>query len=234
MASETKILKERAKERKYEPSALKYHPDVERDLTELLLDPEQTALLVIDVQNAFTDPKAKLAAPNGPSIIPNINKLVKYCREHNMPIIWVQETNRKDGSDIGIMAKYWPFLGAPEAYLAEGSWAWELYPELDARPEDVYIKKPKYVAFWGSDLEAVLKSLKVNHLIFTGICTDICVGTTMIMAMHMDYNCVEVNDATTTFTKNHDNFLSNAELLWARILTTDEVVTELDALKPAD
>jgi ureidoacrylate peracid hydrolase len=229
---EIEKLKERAKQRGYNPPPLKYHPEINRDLTELLLDPEKTALLVIDVQNAFTDPKEKLAAPDGPTIVPKINKLVKYCREHDIPIIWVQETNRKDGSDIGIMAKYWPFLGPPEVYLAEGSHAWQLYPELDARPEDIYIKKPKYIAFWGSDLEAVLRSLGVDSLIFTGICTDICVGTTMIYAMHMDYNCVIVKDASTTFTKHKEAFLDNAELLWARVLTTDEVIAELEALKP--
>jgi len=226
------MLKERARLVGYVPPSLKYHPELKRDLTELLLDPEKTALLVIDVQNAFTDPKAKLAAPDGPTIVPNINKLVKYCREHKIPIIWVQETNRKDGSDIGIMAKYWSFLGPPETYLAEGSWAWELYPKLDFKPEDIYIKKPKYIAFWGSDLEAVLRSLGVEHLIFTGICTDICVGTTMIYAMHLDYNCVMVKDATTTFTKYKEAFLDNAELLWCRVLTADEVLAELEALRP--
>ena len=53
-----------------------------------------------------------------------------------------------------------------------------------------------------------------------------------IYAMHLDYNCIMVRDATTTFTKHKEAFLDNAELLWCRVLNTDEVIAELEALKP--
>jgi ureidoacrylate peracid hydrolase len=229
-------LRNRAKERGYIPPPLKYplarNIAKDRDLMELLLDPEKTALVNIDVQNAFADPEGKLFAPKAPEILPNINKLVKYFREHNMPIIWVQFTVPRDGSDIGLMAKYWPLFAPPEPYCAEGSWEWQLHPELDARPEDIYVKKPKYNAFWGSNLEAVLKSLAVQCLVFTGLNTDMCVGTTMIHGMHWDYICVMAEDAIQTFSPYHEAFLDLSELLWSRVLTTDEVIAELDALKP--
>ena len=72
-------LAERAKAANYTPPPYKFNPDLNkeeggRDITPLLMDPESTALIVIDVQNLFTDPEAPLGAPDGPEIIPHINK----------------------------------------------------------------------------------------------------------------------------------------------------------------
>jgi len=225
-------LAERAEAANYTPPPFKYNPGLDRDLIPLLMAPEKTALLIIDVQNLFTDPEAALGAPDGPEIVPYINELVDYCRAHNIPIVWIQETNRRDGSDMGMMAKYWKILAPPESMLAPDQHWWELYPELDNQPTDIYVTKTKYNAFWGSDLEAVLRGLAVESLIFTGICTDVCVGTTLIDAFHRDFNCVMAMDATTTFTPNKEVWLAHTELLWGRILTTDEIITELEALAP--
>lgn len=227
-------LGERAKAANYTPPPFKFNPDLNegRDITPLLMDPESTALIVIDVQNLFTEPEAPLGAPDGPKIIPHINKLVAACREQNIPIIWVQATNRKDGSDLGMMSKYWEGFRPPDGWLFPNTHLWELYPELDNKPEDIYVTKTKYNAFWGSDLEAVLRGLEVESIIFTGICTDICVGTTLIDAFHRDFNPIMAFDSTTTFTPFKEEWLTRTELLWGRTLTTDEVIAELKALAP--
>jgi ureidoacrylate peracid hydrolase len=230
-------LAERAKAANYTPPPYKFNPDLNkeeggRDITPLLMDPESTALIVIDVQNLFTDPEAPLGAPDGPEIIPHINKLVAACRKQNIPIIWVQETNRADGSDLGMMGKYWAGLSPPDGWLFPNTHLWELYPELDNKPEDIYVTKTKYNAFWGSDLEAVLRGLGVESIIFTGICTDVCVGTTLIDAFHRDFNPIMAYDGTTTFTPFKQEWLTRTELLWGRTLTTEEVIAELEALAP--
>lgn len=234
MSNKKNTLAERARAANYTPPPFKFNPDLNesRDATPLLMDPEKTALLVIDVQNLFTDPKAPLGAPDGPEIVPHINKLAAYCREHNIPVIWVQETNRKDGSDLGMMGKYWPSFRPPESWLAPKTHLWELYPDVDAKPDDIYVTKTKYNAFWGSDLEAVLRGLGVESLIFTGICTDVCVGTTLIDAFHRDFNPIMAIDSTTTFTQFKQEWLTRTELLWGRALTTDEVIAELESLAP--
>lgn len=220
---------ERAKRANYTPPPFKFNPDLnrQRDLMPLLMDPERTALLIIDVQNLFTEPGAPLAASDGPKIVPEINKLVRYCRGHRIPVIWVQATNRRDGSDLGMYGKYWPKISS---WLAPDTHFWELYPDLDHQPTDIYVRKPKYNSFWGSDLEAVLRGLRVESLIFTGICTDVCVGTTLIDAFHRDFNPIMAIDATTTFTPFKQEWLTRTELLWGRVLTVDEVIAELEAL----
>ena len=220
-------LAERAKAVNYIPPPFKYNLELDRDVTPLLMEPEKTALLVIDVQNGFTEPGAPMAVPDGPEVVVQINKLVDYCRPHDIPIVWVQITHRKDGSDLGIIGKYWKDWGPPKSVLARGSHWWELYPELHNEPVDIYVTKPKYNAFWGSDLEAVLRGLGVESLIFTGFYTGVCVQTTLVDAFHRDFNPIIAVDATGPYNKE---VLSHIEMLFGRALTTDETIAELKAL----
>ncbi len=232
VAQKVATLAGRADRANYTPPPFKYNPDLDRDVTRLLMDPEKTAFLVIDVQNLFTDPEAPLGAPDGPEVVPHINRLAAYSREHDIPIVWIQETNRKDGRDLGMMGRYWPKLRPPEGLLTPNTHYWELYPDVDNKPDDIYVTKTKYNAFWGSDLEAVLRGLGVESLIFSGICTDVCVGTTLIDAFHRDFNPIMAIDCTTTFTEWKNEWLARTEMLWGRLLTTDEVIAELEALAP--
>jgi len=77
----------RAKAVDYIPPPFKYNLELDRDVTPLLMDPEKTALLVIDVQNYFTEPGTPMAVSDGPEVVVQINKLVDYCRPHDMPIV---------------------------------------------------------------------------------------------------------------------------------------------------
>jgi len=228
------IVAERAKVANYTPPPFKYNLTLDRDVTPLLMAPEKTALLIIDVQNLFIEPGALLAAVEGPEkVIPNINKLVDYCRAHNIPIVWIQETNRKDGSDMGMMAKYWKkVLAPPVSMLAPGSHWWELYPELHNKPTDIYVMKPKYNAFWGSDLEAVLRGLGAESLIFTGVAYDVCVYTTLVDAFHRDFNPAIAVDAIGSPFPYKEASMWHIETLWGRVMTTDEIIAELEALAP--
>ena len=131
---------------------------------------------------------------------------------------------------MGMMAKHWKILAPPDSMLAEGSHWWELYPELHNEPTDIYVKKPKYNAFWGSDLEAVLRSLGIESLIFTGIAFDVCVYTTLIDAFHRDFNSVIAVDATGSPFPYKEASMWHIETLWGRVLTAAEIITELQAL----
>ncbi len=227
-------LAERVKAANYTPPPFKFNPRLNqtRNLLPLLMAPERTALLVIDVQNFFTAPPT--GAPDGPKIIPNINMLANYCRDHNIPVIWIQETNRADGSDLGMIGKYHSFLAPPASTLSPGNEGWKLYKDLNNKPDDIYVRKTKYNAFWGSDLEAILRAMGIESLICTGIAIDGCVAATIADAFHRDFNPILVMDAATSATlpQARDYFFSRIEFLNARVLTTGEVVAELEALKP--
>lgn len=231
MSKRSNELWERAKRANYVPPKMKFNQELPRDSEHLLIDPEKTALINIDIQNIFTEPGAMFAAPNAAQIVPKVNKLAAYCRENGLPVIWVKITHRKDKSDMGSFGRLWsshPIV--TETLLAADSHWSQLYPELDLKPTDIIVDKPKYNAFWGSELEAVLRGLGVEWLVFTGIDTDVCVRNTLIDAFHRDFNVVLAMDATESIFPKPATFQS-IEMLFGRVLTTEEIITELKSLK---
>lgn len=221
----------RAKKADYAPPKMKFNPGLPRNFEKLLIDPNKAALVNIDIQNIFTETGAPFAPPDADKIVPNVNKLAAYCRENDIPVVWVRVIHRKDKSNLGSFARLWgdhPVV-ADSMLVADNHWA-QFYPTLELKDTDIYIEKPKYNAFWGSDLEAVLRGLNREWLIFTGIATDVCVRNTLIDAFHRDFNVVLAMDATEGLSPKNE-VLQGIEMLYGRILTTDEILAELNALK---
>ncbi len=229
-------LIERAKKANYKPPPPKYDPNIEkefRDYIELLIEPEKTGLINVDITNAFTEKGSPLAPEEGYKIVPNVNKLVDYFRAHKMPIIWVQWGGRLDGSNFGIFYKYWKKHALITENMSDPSHhGGQLYSELHFKPEDIYVRKPKYNPWWGSDLDAVVSNFKLESLVFTGIMTNVCVQLALCEAHHRDYNAVIAVDCTDTPLPGKQDTLALMEAWFARALTADEVIAELEALKP--
>ncbi len=228
---------ERAKKVNYTPPPPKYYPEIEeefRDYNELLMDPEKTGIVNVDITNVFTEKGGMLAPEEGYKIVPNVNKMVDYFRAHKMPIIWIQWGGRLDGSNFGIFYKYWKKHALITEKMSDPSHhGGQLYPELHFEPEDIYVRKPKYNAWWGSDLEAVIRNFGLETLVFTGIMTNVCVQLALVEAHHRDFNTIIAVDSTDTPLPSKQDTLSLMELYWARALTADEVIAELEALKPS-
>jgi len=168
-----------------------------------------------------------MCAEGGHAIVPTINKLVTTFRSTGQPVIWTAWCHRRDGSNAGPNSIFWPSVAPlpPDSDLAR------IHSELDFRPEDILIEKPSYSAFWATDLEAILKTLDVDSLVLTGIATDVCVGQTLIDAFHRDYTCVVVADGTATPTPYQEQTLWHHENYLGRVMTAEEVVSELLTLK---
>jgi nicotinamidase-related amidase len=155
----------------------------------LLGDPARTALLVVDMQNDFLVPPAPLATPRGLEIVPVVAALADAARRQGLPVVYTQEQHRDDESDFGIELHFEPphcLEGTPGADIVDG---------LTPRPGDVLIRrKRRYDAFLGTDLELWLHANRVENLIVTGVCTDICVISTVQHARNADFRCFVVSD----------------------------------------
>lgn len=149
------------------------------------LDPKRTAVLVIDMQRDFLDPGAPIETPGGRAIIPAINRLTARARALGIPVIFTQEMHRADKSDFGIELQFEP------PHCLEGTPGMELAERLEVAPADYRITgKRRYDAFLGTDLETLLRGLRAENLIVAGVCTDICVTSTVQHARNLDFRCV--------------------------------------------
>lgn len=137
-----------------------------------LTDRSKTALLVIDVQQGVVD-----GAHDRDNVVANIASLVDKARVAGTPVVWVQ--HHDDG-------------------LQSGSDAWQLVPELSRDGSEPLVEKAFGDSFEATDLEDVLASGHVGHLVVTGAQTDMCVRSTIHGAFTRGYDVTLVGDAHTT------------------------------------
>ena len=191
------------------------------------LDAKTTALLVIDMQNEFVEAGAHYTAhPTSLEIIPNVDRIVSFAREHSMPIVWTQSDHSFPYG--GLMLRKYPPI-AKEKVLWGGTRSFEMYPNMSQPVQGEYrVVKHKYDAFFGTDLEITLRNLKVESLIITGISTDVCCESTARSAFFREFQVAFISDSTTTFNPEaHQATLRAIDTFFGRVMTTSELLNEL-------
>lgn len=142
---------------------------------------ENSALLVVDMQNFFLDPASPTYTCGGPAILPNVKQLIQTFRQIGRPVIYTRHVHHPDRIDAGIMGWWW------EGMCVEGSPESEIHPELAPLGNEKVIFKHRYSAFYNTDLETVLRVLKVEDLVVTGVMTNLCCESTARDAYFRDY-----------------------------------------------
>ncbi|HWP28585.1 MAG TPA: cysteine hydrolase [Chloroflexota bacterium] len=157
------------------------------------LDPQRTALLVIDMQRgAFTagDERARLLAASG--IAERLAELVRTARARGVLIVYVLNTRRADGRDqvrLPIQDGLAP-LGRP----VEGTPEWEVIDALRPAPEDYRVIKRRRNAFYGTDLDLLLRARGITTLVVGGQRTTVGVESTVRDAFDRDYAVIVLRD----------------------------------------
>jgi len=196
------------------------------------LDPKKTALLVIDMQNAFVAPGAPVEVPAARGIVTTINRLAAELRKRGVPVIWVQHENARDGSDWdGFFGRF----VAPEqraraaAALTAGSPMQTLWPELDVARGDLRVAKNRYSPFiaGSSNLRSLLEGK--DTLLIAGTKTNVCCECTARDAMMLDYKVVMLSDCTAALSDEEQRAtLENMIQQFGDVLTADEALSLFD------
>jgi nicotinamidase-related amidase len=169
-----------------------------RPLPVAKIQASNTALLIIDMERDFVDPGAVQETPGGRDLVPKINHLSSWARNHAIPVIFTHEMHRSDKSDYGIELEYDP------VHCLEGTSGWELTDHLEVQPHDYHIyNKRRYDCFMGTDLDLLLRSKRVENLICCGVTAHVCVMSTVYTARNLDYRVIVPQDAIAGVTPDH-------------------------------
>jgi nicotinamidase-related amidase len=162
------------------------------------IDPTKTALLVIDMQNDFINEGAPMETPLGREMIPTLRSLIDFSRGAGIPVIFTEHAHRASGYDLGRYGDLYEPI-ATRAALVDGDPGVDTIDRLAPQGDEIVIRKHRYSAFFGTDLEIVLKGMGVDTVVITGVTTECCVHATARDAMFRDYKVVVLSDATATY-----------------------------------
>jgi nicotinamidase-related amidase len=160
------------------------------------LDPARTALLVVDLQNLFVEGYDPISAPRGVEVAERVDALASTCRTAGVQVIYTAHALRRDGSNIGQLEHVFPAMKTDQL-IASGSERVEISKRFQVAPGDIYLEKPRFGAFSGTDLDLILRGKGIDTVIIGGIATNICCETTAREANHLEYKVVFLDDGTT-------------------------------------
>jgi nicotinamidase-related amidase len=181
-----------------------------------------SALLVVDMQMFFLDPASPTYTCGGPAALPAIKRLVTAFRAAGRPVIFTQHVHHPSGSDLGIMDWWW------EGRCLQGSEASEIHSELGPLSGEKIIIKHRYSAFYNTDLETVLRCLRIEDLVISGIMTNLCCESTARDAYFRDYRVFIPADGTGTITEEmHLASLLNMAFGFAFVTTGDRLIAQV-------
>ncbi|MGN0659244.1 MAG: cysteine hydrolase family protein [Emergencia sp.] len=155
---------------------------------DFILHPEKTAVLVIDMQKAFVEPGAAHCISGAAATVPAIGSLLQEAREKGVSVFWICRQYRTDGSDVEFTRRdAWLAGGKTMAPGSTGINSCELADGLTQQPGDYLIIKPRWSAFFQTELDLILRRKGIDTLILTGTTTPNCVRTTCYDAIALDY-----------------------------------------------
>ncbi|KAK4164732.1 putative hydrolase [Cladorrhinum sp. PSN259] len=179
-----------------------------------------TALIIIDIQRDFVDPKGFGSIQCGNdeifskarSIVPAVKRVLDFFRSIGGHVIHTREGHQPDLADLPA-AKRLRQISAPYGHhtmgigdrgpmgrlLVRGEYGHDIIDELTPWPGETVIDKPGKGSFWGTNIHRVLLARGITHLLFTGVTTECCVTTTLRECADRGFQCAVLEDCTQGF-----------------------------------
>jgi biuret amidohydrolase len=198
---------------------------------EIHLDPGDTALLVIDIQNTY------LKTPDDPAearrwrpflqrmheiVIPNTASLISTCRQLGVETLFARiACLKEDGRDRSLSQKKpgWNYLLLPKQSEAS-----QLVPELTPRPDEITVLKTTDSALTGTNLRLILHNMGIRHVIVAGIFTDQCVSSSVRSLADESFDVIVVEDCCAAGTMElHLRELEIINMIYCQVMNLEEV-----------
>jgi len=189
---------------------------------EMRLNVAASALLVVDMQRFFLDAASPTFTCGGVAILPRVKSLLDAFRRAERPVIFSQHVHHPGDFDSGIMGWWW------QGKCLEGSPESEIHPELTPLPGEKVVPKHRYSAFYNTDLETVLRCLKLEDIVIAGVMTNMCCESTARDAYYRDYRVFLPADGSGSINEEmHLASLLNLAFGFAYVTTCDAIAAQL-------
>jgi len=199
------------------------------------IEPSRTALIALDLQNAFMEQGQIFGNRHAREIVPNVNRLARTLRSAGGQVIWSRQT-------VSHVAPFacpaWqldtgnPIVQAAIEALTEGNPGHRLHQDVAVEDADIVLNKYRYSAFirHSSDIEETLSTHDIDTLIIAGTLTNVCCESSARDAYMLGYRVLFASDATAAVTDaEHNAALLNLALNFADVRSTEDLVALIAA-----
>jgi ureidoacrylate peracid hydrolase len=216
------------------------------------VDLARTAVVVVDMQNAFASPNGLLDIAGtdisgADRVVRRIAELLEATRASGVQVVYLQTGYKPDLSNGGGAASPNPrketalrlMRARPELkgkLLVEGTWDFQIVEALAPRDSDIVVLKTRYSGFAGTQLDSILRAREIRYLVFVGIATNVCVESTLRDAYFHEYWPLLVTDAALQAgpPEAHTATLFNVESFFGWTIGAQTLIAALTKSRRAD
>ncbi|NMM43629.1 cysteine hydrolase [Rhodospirillaceae bacterium KN72] len=214
-----------------------FYYDSAEEPEDIVLPAPETALLVIDIQNTYLEPKGEPMedirwAPfrdrmNG-TVIPNTARLIADCRKRGVEVIFARiACLTENGRDRSLSQKK---PGFNYLLLPKDREDSQIVPKLAPEGDEVVVLKTTDSALTGTNLRMILHNMGIRNVIVAGIFTDQCISSTVRSLADESFNTVVVDDCCAAATDElHRNELMSINMIYCHVVQMEDVIGFLDA-----
>ena len=187
-----------------------------------MIEPARATFLLIDMQNGFIDGASPLCIAGAAATVPTCARALEAARAHGVPVYHVRRTYAADGSDVeAVRWKAWAEGGRPLSPADPISL--DCPPELAPAPGEPVVVKPSWSAFFGTDLDALLRARGIGTIVLAGTTTPNCVRSTAYDGLARGFNVAVLRDATSSRSPEaQEANLADMEAAGIQLIHTDD------------
>jgi len=188
----------------------------------MALDPDSTALVVVDIQNGFCHPDGSLYAPNSEAAIEPCVEAVETARAAGAEVVFTRDVHPPEQFDGN---HYYDEFERWGEHVVEGTWDARIVDDLEPDGADHVVEKHTYDAFYRTDLQGHLDAHGIDDLLICGTLANVCVLHTAGSAGLRDYRPILLEDAVGCIEEGHREYaLEHADWLFGEVRPLDEVL----------
>ena len=187
-----------------------------------MIEPARAAFLLIDMQNGFIDGASPLCIAGAAATVPACAHALAAAREHGLAVFHVRRAYAADGSDVeAVRWEAWAEGGRPLSSADPMSLSCP--SELAPAPGEPVVVKPSWSAFFGTDLDVLLRTRGIDTLVLAGTTTPNCVRSTAYDGLARGFNVAVLRDATSSRSPEaQEANLADMEAAGIQLIHTDD------------